>query len=448
MKVYEGNVRFSDITSHGLVVDFGKPWRLVFWREAQYAPCWDIDGVWGLAAEWFETIGSESPYDYEPISDKQGKYTRPRVVEFGPARAVIHWHYALCDSTKQAQIFNGNTTADEYYYVYPDGFATRKLVGWPGDLNNFGGQPLLWETAELDVVNPKGSTCFQNLRRDVALLSNIEGDEYRLTWSNDEVVMTGQEAHDVVEGLLGKSLCIVHPQSCTWSEYIIKVNLSDRPGFFLMFPNDQQHFPHAPCQQGCKHNDHPTIQLWSAFHAWKCWPAYHHEYHIAISASEADMMSKCCCTAIVSIDPYLHAEAGKRRPTAQHGIWRPNRPSTWVFLVGVSSATDGFLRVLARSWLRPAEILDCPCYDRYDLGERAYVFRDTGQRLEFLMRSSHEIVNPVFVLGGWETPGASVKFNGTDLDSSEFAVSWQSDQLIVWINGSVRQDTRVAIAAG
>jgi len=445
MNVYEGNVTFSDITSHGLIVDFGKPWRLVFWQEAQYAPCWDIEGVWGLASEWLETIGTESPYDYEPISDKQTKYTRPRVVEFGPARTVIHWHYALCDSTPEARIFKGNTTADEYYYVYPDGFATRKLVGWPGDSSDLGGQPLLWETAELDVVNPKGTTCFENLRSDVALFTNIEGDEFRLHWDNDRPVMTGQEAKDVAEGLLGKSLCIEHPESCTWDEYIIKVNLLNRPGFFLMFPNDQEHFPHALCQQGCKDSDHPTIQLWSAYHGWKCWPAYHHEYHIAISASEADMLAKCSCTAVVSIDPFLHSDAFKTKQDSQHPTWRPKRPSTWVFLVGVSSASEEFLRVLGRSWLRPASIMNCERFDHYDLAERAYIFRDTHDQVEFHMNADHEIVNPVFILKGWDSHSARVKFGGMELDASELEISWQSDKLIIWINGSIRKETQVTI---
>ena len=78
-----------------------------------------------------------------------------RIVHAGEARAVVHWHYALCDN--RFRIFHGNTTADETYTVYPDGIAIRKLVGWPGDENDFGGNPTLWEVGEWIVLNPAGT---------------------------------------------------------------------------------------------------------------------------------------------------------------------------------------------------------------------------------------------------------------------------------------------------
>jgi hypothetical protein len=89
--------------------------------------------------------------------------------------------------------------------------------------------------------------------------------------------------------------------------------------------------------------------------------------------------------------------------------------------------------------------MNCERFDHYDLAERAYIFRDTHDQVEFHMNADHEIVNPVFILKGWDSPSARVKFGGMELDASELEISWQSDKLIIWINGSIRKETQVTI---
>jgi hypothetical protein len=289
-------------------VEFGKPWRLVFWREAQYVGCFDIGGLW-VTPEWYETLGNASPYDFEPISDKGNRYTYPAVIETGPARTVVHWKYALCDATPQASIFWGNTRADEYYTVYPDGVAVRKVVGWTGDQHRKEGDPLLWETGEIIVINPKGSIHYDNLEPHVATFSSADGDEYRLHWQKGHAMQAGEDVLDVT-ARLGKPLCLAHPSSRSWREYVITANLRGRPRFFMIFPNDQKLFPHAACQAGCPQTDHPTLQIWLDYPAWKHWPVWKEEYHIARPATEADMLSKCTHTSIVSVDPFKHRNLG------------------------------------------------------------------------------------------------------------------------------------------
>ena len=129
VRAYEGDISFSGINGPGIIVEFGKPWRLTFWSEAYFIPCWDLGRQW-LTHEWLETGSTENMHCYEPMMDYELRYTNARIVQAGGARAVVHWHYALCDN--RFRIFHGNTTADETYTVYPDGIAMRKLVGWPG----------------------------------------------------------------------------------------------------------------------------------------------------------------------------------------------------------------------------------------------------------------------------------------------------------------------------
>jgi hypothetical protein len=138
VRAFEDDISFSGITGPGIIVDFGKPWRLTFWNEAYYIPCWDLGRQW-LTHEWLETGSTENLHCYEPMMDYECRYSSARILHAGEARAVVHWHYALCDN--RFRIFHGNTTADETYTVYPDGIAIRKLVGWPGDESDFGGNP-------------------------------------------------------------------------------------------------------------------------------------------------------------------------------------------------------------------------------------------------------------------------------------------------------------------
>ena len=102
--------------------------------------------MYGVPPEWLETHSPEDDFCYEPIMDKELRYSRVHILESDPVRARIHWHCALCNP--RYEIFNGNTTADEYYTVYPDGIAVRKLVGWPGDKTEFGGNSIFWEVME------------------------------------------------------------------------------------------------------------------------------------------------------------------------------------------------------------------------------------------------------------------------------------------------------------
>lgn len=42
VQAYETDLTLGGLTAPGVVVEFGKPWRLTFWSAAQYAACWDL----------------------------------------------------------------------------------------------------------------------------------------------------------------------------------------------------------------------------------------------------------------------------------------------------------------------------------------------------------------------------------------------------------------------
>jgi len=440
LRVYEGNITFSDVTSHGIRVEFGKPWSFVSWREAQYVCCWDIEGVW-FTSEWFETMGTKSEYDYEPISDKQCRHTNARVLEAGPARTVIHWRYSLCDTL--GRIFNGNTAADEYHYIYPDGISVRKLVGWPGDQSDFGGDPTFWEVGEVIIVNPKGSMSYENINPKAATFSDAKGQEFTLDWTEDEIdrsvagleiLSRHRETWPKSREGWQRSMCLAHPKTTKWDEYIIRVNLRNRPSPFVIFPRDNELFPHAPCSAGCEDNDHPHISLWPSYQTFYHWPIFRREYQIGFNAAEPEMMRKATHTSVASIGVWQ--KRGEE-------IWRPKRGATWLFLTGVTTASNVFLRELAKSWLHPAEIHDNEAYQGYDPSQRAYLFKSTKEKCEFTFEPTNTIINPVFILDGWKGMHIKIKVNDQELSPNEFEYSWQEDKIIVWTAIAVRKTTTI-----
>lgn len=80
-------------------------------------------------------------------------------------------------------MFNGNTTADECYTVYPNGVAVRKLVAWPGDESDFGGNSNFWQVLEWIFVNGSGTTPDDTLHSEQAFtLQNGQGEKIGLPW--------------------------------------------------------------------------------------------------------------------------------------------------------------------------------------------------------------------------------------------------------------------------
>jgi len=410
MKVYETELTFAGEKGHAVIVEFGKPWRLVFWSKYQYVANWDLGkDVW-CTPEWLETHSPEDDFCYEPVMDKELRYSRVHILESGPVRARIHWHYALCNP--RYEIFNGNTTADEYYTVYPDGIAVRRLVGWPGDETEFGGNSIFWEVMEFilktggipvkDVVNKRKCFSFQSEK----------GQKLSFPWPIPKPFPGGQEP-----------LCNSYPQVKDWKFYIGRIYLKDRPDPFCMFVKDRRIFPYKPCSStsyGSCNGDHPPLTLWDIGRR-STW-----------GETSASFLS---CQAI------------------RHPDEKPHRPSTWLFLTGATEEDDAYVIDLGQSWYNPAHIIgptrvtagygkEPVYYEGYAFSERAYKFRKmTGEKVSFLMIPPMDVINPVIQV----TPSASVSFDGHILDAKDFQVQVKGDELLLWVNRRVSREVRVEI---
>ena len=111
-----------------VVVGFpGLPISYVFWRGANFgASMVTENGIW-FGDQSFEAstkIGTA-----EHMNDKHDLYSHISIEENSRARVVLHWRYALADvlgSLAGVDALTGwGDSADEYFYIYPDGTAVR-----------------------------------------------------------------------------------------------------------------------------------------------------------------------------------------------------------------------------------------------------------------------------------------------------------------------------------
>jgi hypothetical protein len=457
MQAYETQLEFSGARGHAVVVEFDKPWRFVFWDKAQYIGCVDLGkGVW-FTPEWCETNSPNDLHCYEPIMDKQLRWSRIQILESGPARVRVKWSYAMNDM--RYRIFHGDSRADEIYTIYPDGIAVREVVLWPGTQSNHGGNANFWQQAEWILVNGAGSNPLDVLRQPAPFtMCNGCGESFDIPWPLPPDWFS--------------PLCQYYPQISDFPMFVGKVNLRGVPNPFFAAFNDQVLYPHMPCAHCGK--DHPYMTLFPGkelINVYKHWPVTDMEDFLEWVPAGEDMGKVATHTSFISVN-----FASRRSP--KDYIPTPDPGASWYFLVGATAeSTDGSeLEALARSYYYPAQIEvtrepgEPPERHRgrvllegYDWSLRAQTFRKQGEdRVEFAMdphseemamgtKTGHSAsnvvaqINPVFVINGWTAPGARVFVDGQELPARRYATQVHDHDLTVWVEGRFEQETQFKI---
>ncbi len=436
MQAMETRLEFSGELGHAIVVDCDKPWRFVFWDKAQYIGCVDVgEGVW-FTPEWCETNSPNDLHCYEPIMDKQLRWSKVQILESGPARVRVRWTYALNDM--RYRIFHGDTHAEEIYTIYPDGIAVREVILWPGTLNNHGGNANLWQVAEWILINAAGSNPLDVLEMPAPfVLRNGEGQAIRVPWPLP------------AEGF--EPFCAHYPELAEWPMYIGAVNLKGLPSPFLAIIKNQALFPFMPCSH-CK-GPHPYFNMFpgkNLYNIYKHWPVTTMEDFIQWVPAGEDVGKVATHTSFMDVNFALRRSAADYIPT-------PDPGTTWYMLVGATAAdSDGAdLEAITRSYYSPAavEIMRDPgervemhrgrvLLEGYDYAVRAYTFRKTGaDDVRLTMSPTAPQINPVFVINGWHAPAATVTVDGQPLPQKQVRLQVSGEDLVVWVEGVFSQET-------
>jgi hypothetical protein len=442
MRAYETQLEFSGKQGHAVVVDCDKPWRFVFWDKAQYVGCVDVgDGVW-FTPEWCETNSPNDLHCYEPIMDKQLRWSRIEILESGPARARVRWTYALNDM--RYRIFHGDTRAEEIYTIYPDGVAVREVILWPGTQNNHGGNANLWQVAEWILINAAGTSPHECLQLPTPFtLRNGGGEAIQVPWPLP------------ADNFL--PFCSFYPQLADWPMYVGKINLKDRPNPFLIICKNQALFPFMPCST-CKGN-HPYFNMFPGknfYNIYKHWPVTDMEDFLQWVPAGEDVGKVATHTSFMDVNFALRRSGRDYIPT-------PDPGTTWYMLVGATAnGTDGSeLEQLGRAYQSPARIdvlrdagereelhRGRVLLEGYDFALRAYILRKSGDdRVRLTMTPTVPQINPVFVVDAWTAPHVRVYLDGEELGSDRFQAQVQGQELAVWISGHFEAAVDIAFIA-
>ncbi|MBZ5565281.1 MAG: hypothetical protein LAP13_23030 [Acidobacteriia bacterium] len=431
MKAAWQSIAWGGYSGQAMTIDVGLPWRLLAWENGQFVPWWEIDSKLCFFSEWLETYGTRSSYDYEPISDKANRYTHVEITELGPARVVLHWEYALCDATRHAGIFHGNTWAEEFHTVYPDGLTVRKLVAYPGSQSTAEGEPRFWEVAEIDLIFAPPSTLNETITKTPLRVTSTSGHSYALPWPS-----TGDPW-----------FCRRNPKVSEWPAYIFRAGLKNRPEPYLIVPNRKDYFPRRTCPL-CE-QDHPCVLLWLSPHLYKHYPGFKGEYEIGVEASEADMKTHPVSMPLVSVLPWVHKfyfEPGDHSSRPLQPEWSPAPGTTWLMLWGTSDQGDEHIENVARQWLNPAVLKMTEGENAgFEPAENLYQVHAGRDRCEFTLAADSQapVVHPSFKILDWGYRPAQILIDGKILSPEQWRGTWNRKDLIVWIDKILTAPARI-----
>jgi len=436
MKAYNRELTYSELIGDALIVETEQPWRLVCWEKAQYTPCWDVGDAW-VTAEWLETMGTRSKgYNFEPMHDKECRYSQVHLVSKGDARCVISWDYGV--NNTRYELFHGNTTAEETFHVYPPGYAVRELVAHPGNHHQEDGMPTFWEVCEMIFINPKGMTPFDYIDEHAASYMNLTGDRYEQMWT--------KEGWEPTWRLPSKVLCGEHPPSKSWDEIIVRAHLKDRPDPFIAFSTSQRLFPHSICSW-CNESNIP-VRLWPSYGIWPHWPGYQgRDFRVARPGYLEDCQNQATHTSIFGAGAWYMHPAGRIDPEEVRAPWWYPRPNDrWLFLTGATDLDDGHLQDLVRSWLYPAQVTRVTGgrFIQYERAQMAYKFLATGGDLSFRLAAGDVILNPVFTLLGWEMERVGVSIDGQRLGEKEYRMCREDASMVVFVNKKLEPNVEIS----
>ncbi len=388
---------WADSSLKDVVVAFpGQPYRMVFWRGANYVACWALPEAW-LTYEWLEA----EPDFYgavgcvEPLQDKDCRYSRVEIVASTPARAVVSWEYALTDL--EVKIIR-NERAEEIFTLYPDGIGTRYMRGF---------YESGWhENQEFIVVNRPGRWPSMALDAQAITFLSPDGERQAPVWPKP-----GFSVDD-------------------WPQVISIINLGDGPRPFMVTPAE-------PTQ--VKVWADPYVDKPDLFNSYPHWPVTR-----GMRTSWLD-------------DPadFRYPTHSNLANLVNWPIQTGEKEKDFLWLIGMGRSEREILDT-SRCWLKPGEVV--PDHNLgakgYSQIERAYILSVDGTRtpqgcqFTLVPEADTPVANPAFIIEGWSGP-ARVSVEGADeVHVGQERGGETGERLVVWTRGRFAGAAEVVVERG
>ena len=394
LKYYEAyDALYHTRKGSDVIVRFDQyPCELNFWRGANYtAHLVTEKGFWfnnGFNEGWSEHGSAE------PMSDKQIKYSRVKILENNDARVVVQWRYALVDNWDKFAFYDPATGwgdwTEETFYIYPDMVAVRE----DALLSNAPRAAHEWQ--ESMVVPGPGQKPTDLLEYAALTLGNDKGEFHTYSW----------------EKTTPPNLPTL-PKNPNMQ--LVNMKSKYKP-FSILRPQDN-----------------PSIDIYSGeirrnvcvFPWWNHWP---------VAQKPTD-------------GRYAMFADRPSHSSLSHWFWNAysesDRSMVKLMLTGMTDKKADELLPLARSWYHAPEIsVKENLKATYDQAQRAYVIslENKVKEIEFKIDASDvsPLVNPAFIVSGWGHQKPELELNGEKMmqgKSCRFGYIEKLDRtdLIIWI---------------
>ncbi len=417
-KAYYTNLKYYEewdnlwpvATDPDIVVTFkDSPVRLIFWRGTRYSPGWVTDKDQWMCDQsveaWDQIEGC-----FEHMQDRHCRYSHVRIIEDNDARKVIHWRYAPVSAFNNLWREDEKTGwavwIDEYYYIYPDATAIRKVEWKTGSL----GYPRQFQES-IPLTNPE-QLQGDILEADYLAVANQQGDIQYFEYLED---LSNANQKPI-------------PDSPNIQQHNFK---SPYDPFIIFEPGNAMHY--------IRDRDIKSFQAPGTCNHWPVGQAYCDGRR----TQAADRPSSFLGFPISY--PVIHQ---KNDRSYLHSIY------------GMKNISIEGLIEIGKSWSQAAnlEIVNKNHFSggQYDLSEKAYKINNISKKrdamLEFKLHASNDspLINPTFIIKNWGEDETNIQLNNVTLANgkdfySGFSSRMEGTNLIVWMEMESRKSVTVKI---
>jgi hypothetical protein len=385
LKYYPAWDNLWPVSEHAdVVVTFDKsPVKLIFWRGTRYSPAWVSENELWMADQSVEAWNDEEGC-FEHMQDRHCRLSSVRIIENNEARVVVHWRYAPVsayeDTWRRDPKTGWECWVDEYYYIYPDRTAIRKVSWKKGTL----GLPRQFQESEV-LLQPEQKVC-EVVEKDFATVADYKGNKKKVSFVEDP--------NKPPYGPFN------------WDKFfdytIQQFNFKAKNKPFICFePGNKMWLRYENLNGYCLHTryDH--------------WPVGQARCDGRRSIM-ADRPSHTLC--FPRSDPFIH-----ETDTREY----------WSGLYGMNDLTFDEIIKFGRSWAYPAELViqgDSFKSEGYDKSERCYKIYKLSEKPKDLIISlkgskNSPLFNPAIYVKNWNSSGAKVLVNNKEIEGSKVGIN-------------------------
>ncbi len=389
--------------------------QLLVWRGTGYFPSLVTENNIWYVNQSDEIIGAD-PTNYEPMHDKQCRYSNVRIIENNEARVVLHWRYAITGvdySLKYGDDTGWDEWADEYWTVYPDGQVVRKLVVWTGAAHF---DAIKRQVQESLILHEPGRIPEDNLETNAVTLMTIDGEKRDFSWPH-----TRGKPAAMGHGLKNPCIQIVNTKS-EYKPYTICLP-SDTIDYYCF---NRRSMP-------------PSIFSW-----YKHWPvAKLPSYYAAASTGE-----RTTCSTV----GWFTGPGGRLQiPHVEQG----EKSKVWVMLTGLSNKSEDDVAKIARAWSRSPKMTTETKgvkVEEYDIFQKAFIVSvDKMKAMRLSLHPSEEspVYNPAILIRNWDS-AVKLTVNGVLLSDKDYKSASirnpDSTDLLLWLKTQSSDELNIDIA--